>query len=261
MNPRSGGQLGFFEEGPEQTWSYSRLKSLRRCALEYKVRWMEGKQALFQPGHIEVQAGRVLHHIVREYYRSPVVPEPHRILLEIYKRLAPVGPAWRDDLQGEPRVLRALQLFADSPAARLRAAGLEIGCKAQIGDHWFTGQADLIFHVEERPSAFGLLEFKLTDVEVRAEDVAERYLQCLIYFLGLPPQFSDSTERLGIYVFDSGRYENARLEQGLVDRAIRIVETSLQQASGPDFPPTLNAFCPSCGYQTLCPAYSKAKSR
>jgi len=257
MKPSSDDQLALFGLDSEQTWSYSRLKSLRRCALEYKVRWVDGQQSLFQPGHIDVQAGRLLHHVVREYLRLPLTSQPHRLLLELYEKLAPRSPLWKDDLQGEPRVLRALRLFADSKAAGFRPVGLEVACKARIGGVPFSGQADVVYEVGEGPATYGLSEFKLNDVEVRAEEPAERFLQCAVYFLGLPEQFRHFTQFASIYVFDTGQLLEAKLEQPLIERAVRIVETTLRRANGPDFPPTLNPFCPSCGYQNVCPAYSK----
>jgi len=258
MSGPSNEQMKLFGGTPsEETWSYSRLKSLRRCALEFKVRWKDGQHSLFQPGHIDVQAGRLLHHIAREYYRSPQGPESHTRLLAIYENLAPTDPRWKEDLQGERRVLRALHDFSYSRAARFRGAGLEVACKARIGGVLFVGQADVIYELEEGAGSYGLLEFKLTDVEVRAEDPAERFLQCIIYYLGLPEQYRHFAKALSIYVFDNGQLLEAKIEESLVEEAIRIVEATISRAKGPDFPPTLNPFCPSCGYQTLCPAYSK----
>jgi len=218
---------------------------------------LNSEQLLFQPSHIEVHAGRLLHHIVRDYYRSEFVSQPHRRLIEIYERLAPKSAAWRDDLRGEGRVLTALRVFAHSRAVRLRALGLEVGCRYWFGEKLFTGQADLVYESDETPGACGILEFKLNDVEVRSEDPADKFLQCILYYLGLPEQFRDSCEKATIYIFDTGEQMETRIEQPLVDRAIRIIEETLPHAKGPDFPPTINPFCPSCGYQNLCPAYSQ----
>lgn len=261
MKANPDDQMSLFRPDSEQSWSYSRLKSLRRCPLEYKVRWLDGKEALFQPANVDVQAGRVLHHIAREYFRTPKGGNPHQVLLDIYKRVSPTGPRWTDDLRGEPRVLRDLQLLAGSQVAQLRAEAFEVGCKTRIAGVWFVGQADLVFQLEGKPGRFGILEFKLNDVEVRADDPVGRFLQCLIYYLGLPPQFRYSTEALAIYIFDDGHYIESRPEQESVDRAVQIVEATLQCSSGPDFPARLNPFCPSCGYQEWCPAYSRKDRR
>jgi len=262
MRPRSGDdQLELFGDPSDPAWSYSRLKSLRRCALEYRARWVDGEQALFQPGHIDVQAGRVLHYIIREYYRSPTTSQPHRLLIEKYEKLAPQTAAWKEDPQGEARTLAALRLFADSRAARFRPISLEVPCKARIGGTLFAGQADLVYEASERPGVYGILEFKLNDVEVRSEEAAEAFLQCIIYYFGLPQEFRKCTEVVGIYVFDVGRLLEYKIDQVVSEQAIRIVETALQRAAGPDFPPTLNPFCSSCGYQTLCPVYSRDRDR
>jgi CRISPR/Cas system-associated exonuclease Cas4 (RecB family) len=258
MSGPSNEQIDLFAGAPpDEAWSYSRLKSLRRCALEFKVRWIDGQHSLFQPGHIDVQAGRLLHRIAREYYRSPQGPEAHRRLLAIYNKLAPAEPRWKEDLQGEQRVLRALHDFSYSRAARFRGAGLEVVCKARIGGVVFVGEADVVYEPERRAGSYGLLELKLTDVEVRAEDPAERFLQCVIYYLGLPERYRRFARVLSIYVFDSGQLLEAKVDESLVAGALRIVEATIPRAEGPDFPPTLNPFCPSCGYQALCPAYSK----
>ncbi|MBZ5550749.1 MAG: PD-(D/E)XK nuclease family protein [Acidobacteriia bacterium] len=257
----SEGQLDLFEGGAEHTWSYSRLKSLRRCPLEYKVRWLSDQHSLFEPGHIDVQAGRLLHHIIREYYRSPANAEPYQLLLKAYHKLAPHASEWKDDLQGENRALAALQLFAYSKAATLRAAALEVACKARISETSFVGQADLIYEIPGSPTAYGILEFKLNDVEVRVDDPAERFLQCLIYYAGLPAQFRSSTKAMGIYIFDTGMLLEAEIDRALLNKAFSIVETALQSANGPEFPARINPFCKSCGYQTLCPAYSSSLKR
>lgn len=254
-------QLGLFENGCDQSWSYSRLKTLRRCALEYKVRWVNGEQALFQPGHIDVQAGRVLHHVIREYYRSSPTSPSFRLLLEIYDKVAPRTPAWKDDLKGEIRALQALRVFADSRAARFRSIALEVSCKAWIGDRLFAGQADMIYETKELPSGCGILEFKLNDVEVRSEEEVEKFLQCIIYYMGLPAQFRDSCQLASIYVFDTGEQFDTRIDQSMIERATRMIEETLPLAEGPDFPPTVNPFCSSCGFQNICPAYSKSRGK
>jgi hypothetical protein len=177
------------------------------------------------------------------------------------RRWPPHTPAWKDDLQGEIRTLRALRVFANSRAARFRSIGLEVGCKALIGGHLFAGQADMIYETDESPRLRGILEFKLNDVEVRSEDLVERFLQCIIYYMGLPEQFRHTCELASIYVFDSGEQLDARIEQHMIEKATCIIEETLPLAQGPDFPPTLNPFCPSCGYQNLCPAYSKSRLR
>ena len=261
MNPLSNRQLPLFEDGSYETWSYSRLKTLRRCALEYKVRWVDSQQALFQPGHIDIQAGRLLHYIIREYYRAPLPAEPHKLLLEIYEKLAPRTSAWREDLQGEIRTLSALKFFAHSEAASFRPVALEVGCKARVGGALFIGQADLIYQTHESSETYGILEFKLNDVEVRSEDEVERFLQCLIYYIGLPEQYRRYCELVSIYVFNTGDFLKARIQQTMIDRTIEIVNATLPLAEGPDFQPTLNPFCPSCGYQNLCPAYSRYRPR
>jgi CRISPR/Cas system-associated exonuclease Cas4 (RecB family) len=257
MKPSSDDQLALFGSGPEQAWSYSRLKSLRRCALEYKVRWVDAQHSLFQPGHIGVQAGRLLHHIVREYFRTRSTARPHQLLLELYERLAPHSDQWKEELQGERRALNALRLFAESRVAGFQPVALEVGCKSRIGGVSFSGQADAVYEASQRPLTYGLLELKLNDVEVGAEEPAEKFLQSTIYFLGLPDQYRYSTRVASIYVFDTGQLVEATLEKSMIERAIRIVEAAVPLAKGPDFPPTLNPFCRSCGYQDLCPAYSK----
>jgi hypothetical protein len=216
---------------------------------------------LFQPGHIDVQAGRLLHHVIREYYRAPNISQPYRRLLEIYEKVAPRTSAWKDDLQGESRALIALRVFAESRVARFVPISIEVGCKAWIGEQLFTGQADLVYQTDEEPGVYGILEFKLNDVEVRNEDVVERFLQCLIYRMGLPEQFRAQCALASIYVFDTGEQLETRIEQPMIDKAIRIIDATLPLAQGPDFPPTLNPFCPSCGYQNLCPAYSQYRLR
>jgi hypothetical protein len=250
-------QLGLFGmPGEEQAWSYTRLKSLRRCPLEYKVRWLDGEQSLFQPGYVDVQAGRLLHRIVREYYRCPPTTDRHRLLLDTYHKLAPTDPAWKNDLQGENRVLQALRLFAYSKAASFRPLALEVACKTRIKELLFVGQADLIYQIPELPGMSGILEFKLNDAEVRSEDLGERFLQGLIYYGGLPTQFRVSTRFVSLYIFDIGSLLETKVDQQLLDRATRIVEAALHSAKGPEFPPRINSFCKSCGYQRLCPAYS-----
>lgn len=259
MRPQSKNQLGLFGTGTDELWSYSRLKSLRRCALEYKVRWVDGQEILFQPQSGDVQAGRLLHRIVHEYYHSePFTDAPHH-LLEIYKMLAPHSQAWTEDLRGEPRVLDVLRVFSLSQVARFRAEATEVRCRAHLGGVRLTGQADLIYHIEGSSDALGILEFKLNDVEVRADDPAERFLQCIVYYLGLPEQFRRLTQAMGVYVFDSGKFCEIRIEQTLIDRGVRIIESTLARAKGPEFPPTVNAFCSSCGYRSLCPAYRGTK--
>ena len=260
MKPFSDEQLQLFDVGSEKAWSYSRLKTLRRCALEYKVRWLTGEHALFQPGYIDVQSGRLLHHVLREYYRSSFTSKPYQLLLKIYEKLAPRTPAWRDDLQGEARTLAALRDFADSKVAHFRPVGLEVGCKARIGGVVFAGQADLVYQTDELPSVYGILEFKLNDVEVRSQDPTERFLQCMIYYIGLPEEFHRFCKVASIYVFDTGELLETKIEQSMTEETVRVVQETLPRAEGPDFPATLNPFCPSCGYQNLCPAYSKSRS-
>jgi PD-(D/E)XK nuclease superfamily len=250
-------QLDLFGDSSEEVWSYTRLKSLRRCALEYKVRWLEGRGALFQPSSTDVRAGRLLHHIVREYYRRPWAPRPYQSLLQVYEKLAPRTAEWRDDLRGEGRVLAALRLFADSLASSFRCVALEVGCKTRIAETRFAGQADLIYQAQDHPPVYGILEFKLNEVEVSNPDPSEKFLQCIIYYLGLPEQFRQFASLASTYVFDSGELLTAQIEPAMVERVTHIVESTLLRAKGPDFPPTLNPFCPSCGFQNLCPAYSK----
>ncbi len=254
-------QLGLFGTASHQTWSYSRLKSLRRCALEYKVRWVEGQEALFQPGYIQVQAGRLLHQIVREYYRTPLAGRSHQFLVETYERLAPRSPTWREDLQGETRTLTDLRFFAHSKASRFQPVALEVTCESHVAGAVFGGKADLIYQSDEHPGTYGVLDFKLNDAEVRVEHYVERFLQCAIYYLGLPDQYRQMCGLLSIYVFDTGQLLETRVEPSLVQGVVGIVEAALQRADGPEFPPTLNPFCSSCGYQTLCPAYSKRQWR
>lgn len=260
MKAQGEEQFDLFDRAPKEVWSYSRLKSLRRCALEYKVRWVDRHESLFQPQDIDVRAGRLLHQIIREYYRSEAVSEPHRQLLAIYEKYAPRDPSWAEDSRGETRVLDALRLFSQGPVARLGAAGIEVGCRSDLGGVTFAGQADLVYRSDESCNAFGVLEFKLTDVEVRADDPAERFLQCIIYCLGLPEHFRRFTQVMGVYVFDTGEFDENKVEPHVVQRAIGLIENALSHATGPEFPPTLNPFCSSCGYRALCPAYTRRKS-
>jgi RecB family exonuclease len=177
-------------------------------------------------------------------------------LLEGYEKLAPRTAAWKDDLRGETRVLGALGLFAESRAAALRPVAVEVSCKARIAGVLFAGAADLVYEADEVPGSYGILDFKLTDVEVRSQDPAERFLQCTLYYIGLPERLRRLSELVSVYVFDTAQLLTANIEESLIRGATQIVETALGRARGPDFPPTLNAFCPSCAYQALCPAYS-----
>jgi len=260
MKSRPNKQQKLFDDSTDQIWSYTRLKSFRRCALEYKVRWIDEKRELSQPQNIDIQAGRLLHRIIREYFQSPLTNEPHKRLLEIYNSHTPITPGWKDDLQGEYRIHRALQLFAASNVSRFKPVGVEVGCKASIRGVWFSGHADLIYKTDDIPSIYGLLEFKLNDVETRSQDEAERFLQEIIYYVGLPKQYYQLIELLSIYIFDTGQLLETKVKQSIVDNALQIVEETIKRANGPDFPPTLNPFCPSCGYQKFCPAYSKSRN-
>jgi CRISPR/Cas system-associated exonuclease Cas4 (RecB family) len=132
---------------------------------------------------------------------------------------------------------------------------MEIGCKCWIGDRQFVGHADLIYEIDEASQACGILEFKLNDVEVRSEDVVEKFLQCLLYYMGLPEPFRESCRFASFYVFDTGEQIDREIDEFLLKRAERLVEAALQLADRQDFPPTRNPFCSSCGYQSRCPAY------
>lgn len=257
---RSEKQLELFGEHQKENWSYSRLKSLRRCALEYKVRYVDGGKWTFQPGYIDVQAGRLLHHIIRDYYSSNAYhtsQEPYALLIELYKKLAPTTSSWKEDLQGEKRTYEVLRLFAYSKLSRFQAIATEVSCKAKIGKVVFSGKTDLIYRTEEHPDSFGILEFKLNDVEVRTQNKTEMFLQCLIYHMGLPDIYLREVGWGGVYIFDTGEFLESKIEDSMVEEAVLIIERALQRAEGPDFPPTRNPFCSSCGYQSKCPTYSR----
>jgi CRISPR/Cas system-associated exonuclease Cas4 (RecB family) len=100
----------------------------------------------------------------------------------------------------------------------------------------------------------------LNDVDVRGEDLAEKLLQCLIYYMGLPDQFKECTEDASIYILDTGKEISTQITHSLVEKACNIVEGSLKLAAGFDFPAKLNPFCSSCGYQSLCAAYSRPRN-
>jgi len=255
------GQIELFGEAPQEVWSYSRLKSLMRCPLEYKVRWVDRQQYRFQPGNIDVQAGRLLHQIVREYFRCALLQKPKLRLPDIYDRLAPTNADWKSDARGEDRVLNALGIFAHSGVAGLRPIALEVACKAWIGGQLFTGQADMIYEAADCRGVYGILEFKLNDVEVRAQDPAETFLQCIIYYLGMPLQYQSSLHLVGVYVFEGGTFLQTKIGEAEIKRAIHIVEGAVQRSKGPEFPPMLNPFCGSCGYQASCPAYSNSQRK
>ncbi len=261
MNPQSRNQFQLFGGGFDEAWSYSRLKTLRSCALEYKVRWVDGQGKQYLPYGIDIQAGRLLHDIVREYYSSEVPSQPLFLLLEICEKLALRIPLWKTNPQFENRILKALQLFADSKAAHFRKIKPSDACKGRIGGVLFTGTPDLIYQVDELAGVHGILEFKLNDVEVSGPNAAEKFLQCLIYYMILPKEDRRFCELASIYVFDSGQMLNTEIEQSIIDRAIGIIDATLQLAKNNDFPPTLNPFCPSCGYRALCPVYSKLCTR
>lgn len=250
-------QLALFDGGSEQIWSYSKLKTLRRCPLEYKVRWVDHHQGLFQPSYIDVQAGRLLHRVVREFYRSKKGPTPNQTVWNIYEQYAPKTTNWVEDLRGEIRVFSALRLFSHSSAATYRAVDLDVSCKGYVGGQLFCGQADVIYESGEQPNSLGILEFKLNDVEISSEDIEEKFLQCIIYYIGLPKELKYRCNRASIYVFDTGEQIEVTIDAGMVERANNIILSALPLANGPDFPPRLNSYCASCGYQNQCPAYNK----
>ncbi len=247
-------QRKLFEEA--EVWTYTKLKSLRRCPLEFKVRFLDKQEALFQPSGLETVMGRTLHTVLLDYFRESDTPHPYKDLLSIYDSRKPKQKRWLEDPLNEQRVLQALRLFADSRLARARPIATELSCEARVAGVIFKGKADLLCAAEGSTPSLSLVEFKLNAVEVQGEALEERFLQAAIYYLGLQEIYRARVRYLATYVFESGAVEKVEVGQELLKRVRGLIEEAVPLSRGNEFPGKINPFCPNCGYNALCAVFN-----
>lgn len=252
----SNTQLSFFAETEE--WTYSKLKTLNRCPLEFKVRYIEKKNPLFQPVGIETWLGRVLHAVVAEYYRHFECSDPLERLAEIYSRKKPRKIEWETHALGQKHALDILAIFSKSELARRAPVAVELACSGLVGRIRLRGRIDLLCIPKKNINQISLIEFKLNDVEVKHNEAVNIYLQPLLYYHALPQDYRERIESFGVYVFESGELLEIPKSETLLREAVQRVSELVGLARRQVFPPKLNAFCSSCGYRSHCPEYQKA---
>lgn len=238
-----------------QEWSYSRLKSIRRCALEYKLRYIDHLEGA-EPSGRDVARGRLLHSVVRRYYADQ--DRTYAGLRRILDEAAPRTNTWKSAPDGEMLVLQMLQGFAASDVAALVPVQTEIECRTAMAGVSISGRADLLYRTPVNAGELGLLEFKLTESELGSADPAQRFLQTIIYWLGLPYHLKRDTTELRYYVFETGKSGVELVNEALVSRAVQLVSDAIVRAGGDAFEPTVNPFCSSCGFRKRCPAVVSA---
>lgn len=233
-------------------WSYSKIKSLLRCPLEFKLRYKDEKQAMIVQG-IDPWAGRVLHNIVGEYFKDPKYQlSPLDSLMEIYMLRRPEKPEWQENPLGEQRVVRAIEKFSQSDLATRRAEAVEMKCSADIAGVIFTGRIDLLCSPSIQEDGSGLIEFKLNVGEVESDRQVDMYLQLLLYQTAIEKTTNKKIRHIGFYYFELGQLIEINTSRELHDASTERFGELLKQAKSEDFVPRFNRFCTSCGYSKTC---------
>ena len=85
-------------------------------------------------------------------------------------------------------------------------------------------------------------------------------MQLIFYYFGLGDIFGAVPHILGYYFFSTGQVISIEVYPQLLEKAFKEIENALDEMKNvQEFIPEINNFCPSCGFEYICPHFDSKK--
>ncbi len=234
----------------------SKCLTFQRCPLEYKLRYLEKRSSRWEP-KINMNLGIFLHELTNQFLKKKIIHknnESINTLLDI---------KWEKEkfkFEGDQenyyiKCKNIINLFVDSPICQIQPLASEYRFSKLIKkDLYITGRIDLIGKTN---NDIQIWEFKLDESEISLmEQAHKKYFQLIFYYFGIRDIFGVLPRNLGYYFFSSGKSISVEVNPELLERGSQEIENVLNEMKKKrEFVPRINNYCPSCGYNNICPKW------
>lgn len=240
----------------------SKCLTFRRCPFEYKLRYLE-KGSFRWESRINMNLGIFLHELINQYFKKKIIHKEQETIIELFNSKWEKEKSKFKDYQKEyhNKCKSIINLFLDSPISHIYplAAEYKFG-KLIKKDLYITGRIDLVGKMDNN---IQIWEFKLDESEISLIDQEyKKYFQLIFYYYGIADTFGAIPRNLGYYFFSSGKFTSIKVYSDLLERGFQEIENTLGEMKNTrEFIPRINNYCPSCGYNNICPNWKSSKEK
>lgn len=238
----------------------SKCLTLKRCPFEYKMRYIEKNSFKWQP-NVVMNHGILLHEIFSLFYKNKLMRENNRLIYELFDE------RWekeRDKFVNHEdeyyaKCKNAIKLFMNNPISKLVPVASEYKFRRIIKDNlYITGRIDLIGKTD---STIQIWDFKLEKAEfLLGEEDHKKYFQLIFYYFGLGDIFGFVPNILGYYFCSGGESISIKVSPELLRKGFQEIENAVTEMNNMhEFLPRINNYCPSCGFDYVCPKFTNKK--
>jgi CRISPR/Cas system-associated exonuclease Cas4 (RecB family) len=212
-----------------------------------------------QPSGRDIQSGRLLHQISRDFLRHPPSARTTALILSLLERQLALRKhsGWVLEPAQIEFLHATLSGLSLSHVAAYEAFALEYPSDVRSNEWLLRGRIDFI---GEAHDGLHVIDFKRTArSRYRQTPDHEKYLQVLLYAAGTPIDVRTRINTVGLYYFDAAEVDRIAFTEESVAAAIALADTTIRTIQREtEFAPTVNPLCQSCGFRRRCPALQSA---